>query len=249
MELKDKYILVTGASSGIGQAIAIEFAKAGAFVIAHYNSNIDGINTTMQSIKNLMQHDGYMIQADLTEPEAIDEMFLQINKKFGKLNVIVNNAGQNIRNKDQLDQELWEETLNINVLSIVRSIEISTQTFKKSLNKIINISSIYGVDRFGGPDSLAYSASKAALNSLTRNLAKTLAPKILVNSIAPGYVLTPLWGKISPREQRRYGKEQLIERFVQAEEIADATLFLAKNDGITGEVLVIDGGLSLKTIT
>lgn len=247
MTLQDKIVLITGASSGIGQATAIAFAKEGAFVIAHYHSNTTGINQTMQEILNLGKQ-GFMIQADLSDDEEVDKMFLQINKKFGKLHVLVNNAGGNEGGKDQLDSESWYDTFQIDLFAVVRSCKNARDIFKKSLNKIINVSSIYGVDRFGSQDMIAYNASKAALNSLTRNLAKSMAPKVLVNAVAPGYVETPSWGSMSGFTKRKYGGEQLINRFVQPGEVADSIVFLTKNDAMCGEILVIDGGLSLKRV-
>ena len=96
--------------------------------------------------------------------------------------------------------------------------------------------------------SPAYCAMKAALDSYTKNLAKILAPKILVNGIGPGKTLTPMWGELGKEEEKELGNDQLIERFIRPEEIAEGILFLAKNDAVCGELLIIDGGMSLKSL-
>ena len=100
----------------------------------------------------------------------------------------------------------------------------------------------------GTPQSIAYSSAKAAVNSFTQTLAKSLAPKINVNAISPGYVDTPMWSHTTEDEKKVFGKDQLIGRFVRAEEVADMAVAIIKNEAMTGEVVVIDGGLSLKTI-
>lgn len=100
----------------------------------------------------------------------------------------------------------------------------------------------------GRPSAIAYAAFKAALESYTKNLAKALAPRILVNAVAPGRVATAMWGNPSAAKQKELGKAHLIKRMVQPEEIADGIVFLVKNDAVCGEVLTIDGGMSLVTL-
>src|SRR3989344_1932131 len=114
--------------------------------------------------------------------------------------------------------------------------------------KIVNISSIHGRLGHGRPSAAAYSAFKAALENYTKNLAKDLAPKILVNAVAPGRGATPMWGDPDVKEQEELGQVHLIKRMIQPEEIADAIIFLAKNDAMCGEIITIDGGMSLVTL-
>lgn len=114
--------------------------------------------------------------------------------------------------------------------------------------KIINISSVHGKLGYGRPEAIAYSAFKAALDNYTKNLAKDLAPNILVNAVAPGRVSTPMWGNPDQKEQAELGQVHLIKRMIQPEEVSDAILFLAKNDAVVGEILTIDGGMSLVTL-
>lgn len=114
--------------------------------------------------------------------------------------------------------------------------------------KIINISSVHAKLGYGRPSAIAYSAFKAATESYTKNLAKELAPKILVNAIAPGRVATPMWDNPDQKEQEELGRVHLIKRMIQPEEIAESVIFLAKNDAICGEVLTVDGGMSLVTL-
>ena len=110
------------------------------------------------------------------------------------------------------------------------------------------MSSIHGRLGHGRPSASAYSAFKAALDSYTQNLAKDLAPRILVNAIAPGRTATPMWGSPDEEKQKELGKVHLIKRMIQPEEVADAVLFLIRNDAVCGEILTIDGGMGLVTL-
>jgi 3-oxoacyl-[acyl-carrier protein] reductase len=112
--------------------------------------------------------------------------------------------------------------------------------------KIIFISSIHGKLGHGRPTAIAYSSMKAALDSYMKNLAKHLAPNILVNSIAPGRTLTPMWGKMDEKYKSKLAEGHLIKRWIEPNEIADGAIFLAKNDAVCGQILIIDGGMSLK---
>jgi len=114
--------------------------------------------------------------------------------------------------------------------------------------KILNITSIYGDGKTCFKGLPAYGAAKSALNHFTQTLAKNFAPNVLVNAIAPGYVQTPLWKDVSEEEFKTSGKEQLIERMIQPEEIADIAISVIKSDAMTGEIIRVDGGISLKTI-
>lgn len=117
-----------------------------------------------------------------------------------------------------------------------------------SQGKIIFVSSIHGRLGHGRPDVIGYSAAKAALDSYMKNLAKEVAPQILVNAVAPGRTFTPGWGELSEERKQEQAAGHLIERWIQPEEVADAVLFLAKNDAVCGEVLTVDGGMSLKVL-
>ena len=114
--------------------------------------------------------------------------------------------------------------------------------------RIVNVSSIHGRLGHGRPVAIAYSAFKAALESYTKNLAKEVAPRILVNAIAPGRVNTPQWGSPDKKGQEELGQVHLIKRMIQPDEIAECIVFLAKSDVICGEVFTVDGGMSLVTL-
>lgn len=245
MNLKDRVVIVTGASSGIGQATAIAFAKAGSKVIFTYNSNKKGADETEKEIVNLGS-EGLVVKVDLQSEKDISALFEEVKSKFGTLDVLVNNAGGN-KAKDLFDIKGWRDTLDTNLLAQVSCTQKAIKLMENG-GKIINISSIYADGKVSSKNMPAYSAAKAALNSFTQTMAKNLAPKILVNAIAPGYVQTPLWGKHSEEYFENNGNEQLIERMIRPEEIAQMTVAVAINDAMTGEIVVVDGGLSLKTI-
>jgi 3-oxoacyl-[acyl-carrier protein] reductase len=245
MDLKGKKILVTGASSGIGQAIAIACAQKGATVLINYRKNETGAAQTLKEVEKYSQ--GFLFQADLTDQMQIEKMFSEIAEQVGAVDVLVNNAGQ-AQSGDFFDNERWEDQF----ASIFFSALHVSQSFLKQatdlpVRKIINISSCYGNLAGGNPEFFSYSVAKAATTSMTVTLAK-LDGKVLVNAIAPGYTWTPLWEGISPEEKKVFAAETIINRFVTADEIAQATVCLLENDAITGQVLPVDGGLSVQNV-
>ncbi|MDA1316775.1 MAG: SDR family oxidoreductase [bacterium] len=246
MNLKDKTILITGSSSGIGQAIAIECAKQGATVLVHYLNNEKGAQTTLKQVNEYAQ--GNIFQADLSNLAEVKTLFSEIAKQYSQLDFLVNNAGKfQFGNPD--DYELWQsEFQNIFFSTLYATNEFLQIKSQKSLRKIVNISSVYGLLNTGAPEAMHYCAAKAAINSLTVNLAKKLAPHILVNAVAPGYTLTSNWKGASIEDKQTAVNFTKIKRFITSEEIASVVVMLLQNDAVTGEIIRVDGGLHLSEI-
>lgn len=242
MELKGKKVVVTGSSSGIGQAIAIAFAEKGAVVAITYHAHKAGAEKTLAVVKE--HSDGFVYGVDITKPEEVTALFAAIEKDMGVPDVLVNCAGD-AQAGDLYNNEEWKFQHENIFMSAVRACQEFLSRKSASPRKIITITSLYGGLQTGNPEYLQYSVAKAALNSLTTNLAKTYAPQVLVNAVAPGYTWTPAWEGISDTEKKRYEQATDIGRFVTAEEIARAVLFLAENDAMTGQIITVDGGTSL----
>jgi len=173
-------------------------------------------------------------------------MFETIKNKFGKLDILINGGGIFYPSDTPTNLDVYANNFNVNFLSQIRVTKYALDLMKTG--RIINISSIHGRLGHGGPRAMGYASLEAALESYTKNLARALAPKILVNAIAPGRTLTPRWGKLTEKEKKDYGAGQLINRFVEPGEVAHAIIFLLENDAMCGEILTIDGGMSLKTL-
>jgi len=242
MDLKNKIVVITGGSSGIGKAISISLAKEGCNVIFTYNSNEKGADDTLEEVGKK----GQKFKVDLHSEEDMKVVFDFVKEKFGKLDILVNNAGIN-RPRDLFETKVWKEIFQVNLFSTVfctgKAVELM-----KDRGKILNISSVYAEGKACWKGFPAYGASKAAVSHFTQVMAKNLAPKILINALAPGYVKTPLWKNTTEEQFQESGKEQLIERMILPEEIAQIALAVIKNDAMTGEIVVVDGGISLKTI-
>ncbi|MBI3887754.1 SDR family oxidoreductase [Candidatus Microgenomates bacterium] len=239
MDLQGKAVLVTGSSSGIGQAIAIECAKAGAKVLVHYRKNKNGAEETLKEVEKFSK--GKIFRADLTIKQEVEKMFTDIKT----LDVLVNNAGE-YRAGELDDFDLWKSEFD----NIFFSTVFVTNYFLKtngvnSLRKIVNTSSWYSFLETGVPNGIHYCAAKAALNDFTANLAKKLAPNILVNAVAPGYTWTPPWEGTQQDDLDIVKRNNRIGRFVDPKEIASLVLELIRNDAITGEIIRVDGGAHL----
>ena len=245
MNLKDKKILITGASSGIGQAIAISCAQKGASVLISYRKNLKGAEHTLKEIEKYSK--GFIFQADLTDEKQIKKMFAEIFGKVGQVDVLVNNAGD-AQPGDFFDNERWKDQFeNIFFSALHVSQNFLRQNSESPLRKILNITSYYGNIGGGNTEFFAYSVAKAALSSMTVALAKTDG-KILVNAIAPGYTWTPPWEGTSEAEKKICESRTMLNRYVATEEIAHAVVGVLENDAITGQVITVDGGLSLQKL-
>lgn len=242
MKLKNKIAVVTGGSSGIGRAISVALMQQGCTVIFTYNSSEAGAKETLR----LLGKNGTKHKVDLCNESEIKRFFSFLKTKFEKLDILVNNAGIN-RPRGLFDPNDWREVFQVDLFSIVLFTGLAVELMKNG-GKILNITSIYGDGKACYKGIAPYGAAKAALNHFTQILAKNLAPKILVNAIAPGYVKTPLWKDTTEEGFKESGKEQLIERMIEPSEIAQMAVAVIQNDAMTGEVVIIDGGVSLKTI-
>ncbi|MFA5993185.1 MAG: SDR family NAD(P)-dependent oxidoreductase [Candidatus Pacearchaeota archaeon] len=245
MDIKNKVVLITGASQGIGKSTAITLSKQGANVIINFNSDDNSANEVLEECNKHSQKN-MIIKANITNEKEVKEMFDKITKEYNKLDILINNAGIFDESDNPTNLKAFENVFNVNFLAQIRITKYALEIMKTG--KIINVSSVHGKIGHGRPNAIAYSAIKAAFDSYTKNLAKYLAPKIIVNAIAPGKTLTPMWGELKEKDERELASTQLINRFILPEEIAEGISFLIKNDAICGEILVIDGGMSLKTL-
>lgn len=243
MRFSDKVVLITGSSRGIGRATAIAFAKEGAKVVVNYVNSDEKATSLVEEIRDLGS-EAIAIKCDVSKEEQVEEMIDGAIKRFGKLDILVNNAALvydvPLFNKTV---EQWNRTLSVNLVGPFLCSKYATPHLVKEKGRIVNICSNSGLTSFS-PAAADYDSSKVGLISLTKNLARELAPDILVNAVAPGWVDTDMNAEL-PKEVIEEEKEKtLLKRFAQPEEIAKTVLFLASDDSgfMTGSVLAVDGG-------
>ena len=241
----NKVVLVTGSSRGIGKATIIEFASKGYNVVINYINNSDDALELKRFVEEKYNVKALAIKCDVSNEQEVKEMISQIINEFGKIDVLINNAGIAI-DKEFEDRtvEDWQLTLNTNLIApFIVSKYVGYEMLKNKNGKIINISSTNGINSFF-PTSVDYDASKAALINLTHNLAIQFAPYINVNCVAPGWVNTDM-NKELPKEliEEEIGKIYK-RRFAEPNEIARVVYFLASDDAefINDEVIKVDGG-------
>jgi 3-oxoacyl-[acyl-carrier protein] reductase len=247
MRLRGKVVVITGSSSGIGQACALLFAKEGAKVVVNSKTNIIGGEKVVKEIRG-SGGQAFYVQADVSVPKDVKVLFAKTLKEFGSLDILINNVGgYEGQNFLTASKDSWIRIFDNNLFStIVCSQQAAQIMLKKGKGKILNTASVYGLEHTGDPYGMAYSVAKAAVISLTKNLAKLWAPKILVNAVAPGYVEVQKFKNYSKNSKREMIEEMRLGRFITPQEIAEAFLYLATADAVTGEILVVDGGLTLK---
>jgi 3-oxoacyl-[acyl-carrier protein] reductase len=247
MKLKNEVALITGSSSGIGRAVALLFAQEGAKVVVNCRNNTKGGKQTADEIKK-SGGDAFLVQADVSDEKSVEKLFSTINKKYGSITILVNNAGSTEpKTFFKTSKKHWIDQMNDNFIGTVLCSQFAAKEMKKrKIGKIINTSSIRGINLAGREGLIAYSAAKAAVNNFTKTLAKELAPDIQVNAVAPGFVWTPNYEKFSKELQQTLISGTYLGRFIQPEEIAQAYLFLAQSAVTTGEILTVDGGFTLK---
>lgn len=244
-KFENKIVLVTGASRGIGRAIAVSFAQEGAQVIGNYNNSKEEAHCLEEELKGK----GYnieLVQADIGNKEAVEKMMTEIADKYGRVDILVNNAG--LRRDVYLammSEEDWDLVQNVNLKGLYHTCKwVSRMMIGQRGGKIINISSISALKGVAGQTN--YSASKGGMISFTKSLALELAPYgIQVNAIAPGFIETDMVKGLEDKKDA-FLENIPLGRFGKPEEISEGVLFLASDgaDYITGFVLAIDGGLT-----
>jgi len=247
MKFKDKVVLVTGSSRGLGRSIAVKFAQKGANVIINYKNSKTEAETLLEII-SMYGQECMCIKADVSKENEVIHMIDTIINKFGKIDVLVNNAGIAIDAEFE-DRNItdWKETLDTNLIGVFLCSKYTGKHMKNNMKgKIINISSTNGIDTTY-PYSIDYDASKAAVLNLTKNLAIEYAPYVNVNAIAAGWIDTEMNSDLPKAYLKNEKNKILLKRFAEPEEIADVVLFLASEKAryITGETIRVDGGLKL----
>lgn len=244
--LSGKAVLITGASSGIGAAVATAFAELGARVAIHYNSNADGAQSVADAI-SAAGGDAVLVRADLTDPATAKGMVEEAVKKLGKLDILVNNAGSLCGRKPfmEIDDALYDAVMNLNVRSVINASQAAVPHIEAAGGgSIINVGSIAGNDG-GGPGSGHYACAKAYVHNLTRHMARDLAKRnIRVNAIAPGVIGTPFHAQ-TPADRMEAMKNSVhLGRIGTPEDCAGPVVFLASDMAryVTGQILHVNGG-------
>jgi NAD(P)-dependent dehydrogenase (short-subunit alcohol dehydrogenase family) len=243
MRFKGKICLITGGSRGIGAETAKLFGKEGATVIINYCSHEENARAVLKEIGG----NGAVIKADVSKEKEIESMFKKIKEKYGRLDMLVNNAGYiKARPFRELSLEEWNKTFAVNVTGAFVCSKHAVELMSDG-GSIVNVSSIRGLFDQGRPAIVDYSSSKAALISLTKTMAKELAPSIRVNCVAPGMTNTDLAKSYTKEAIEKFKNDIYLKRLIEPEEIAKSILFLCSDDAsaITGALLIVDGGQSL----
>lgn len=246
MNLQEKVALITGGGTGIGREIALSYAREGASIVVNYSRSEKEAMTTAQEIRDL-DVSALAIKADVSQDTQVREMVDKVMKEYGRLDILVNNAGTttfvDAPDLEGLTEEIWDRILAVNLKGTFFCSRAVVPAMKShDRGNIINISSIAGITGIGS--SMAYSASKAGIICLTKSLARTLAPEIQVNTIAPGFVDTR-WTADWPEFRKMHEETTPMKRVAMPEDIAEAALFLVHSDFVTGQVIIVDGGTTM----
>lgn len=245
MKVDNKTVLITGASRGIGRAIAEEFAKNGANVAFTYLSSVEkGLALEADLAQFGTKIKGY--RSDASDYAAAEQLVTDVVADFGGLDILINNAGVT---RDTLlmrmSEEQWDDVLRINLKSVFNLTKAATKPMMRAKSgSIINITSVVGL--MGNAGQANYSASKAGIIGFTKSIAKELGSRnIRSNAIAPGFIESEMTGELNEEQLKEWTKSIPLKRAGQGKDIANTCLFLGSDASayITGQVLVVDGGM------
>lgn len=247
-DLSKKTALITGAGSGIGKATALALASAGASVAINYFRNERGALETKHTIETGGGR-AIIVRADVTSSTEVKRMIEEISSSLGPVDILVNNAGSLIKRLRllELTEACWDDVINLNLKSaFLCSQAVAGSMIERKTGAIINVTSVAGRNG-GAPGSIHYSSAKGGLLTMTKGLAKELAPhSIRVNAVSPGVIDTPYHEQFStPEMMRNYVNNIPLGRAGTSEEVAQTILFLASDSSsyLTGETIEINGGL------
>jgi NAD(P)-dependent dehydrogenase (short-subunit alcohol dehydrogenase family) len=242
MNIVGKVALITGSAKRLGRAVSIELARRGARIAVHYRSNTHEAEETLQMIRSAGTN-GAIFRAELTDNNAVKKMFQDIAKTFGGLDILINSASVfSPATADKTTPEMWDSQMDSNAKAPFFVAQHAARLMKaRGQGKIINMADVAGEVIW--PGYFSYSVSKAALIAVNRGLAKSYAPQIQVNAIAPGPVLFPDY--YSDEQKKSAIERTLLKREGSPGDIVNAVVFLIENDYITGEMIHVDGGRHL----
>lgn len=247
MHLKDKVALVTGASRGIGRAVALQYAQLSADVVVNYSGSQAAAEEVVKKIEGLGRK-AIAVKADVSQADQVTAMVDKAQETFGHIDILVNNAGIT---RDGLFMRMkdsdWDEVIAINLKGVYLVTKAVTKIMMKQRSgRVINMTSVSGL--IGNAGQANYCAAKAGVIGLTKTCAKELAGRgIAVNAIAPGFIATDMTEKLSDKVKESIMASIPMKRMAQPSEIASVAAFLASDFAsyITGQVIVVDGGLAM----
>lgn len=243
--LTGKTALVTGASRGIGRAIALKLAQAGANIVVNYAGSEAAASETVEQVKALGR-DAIMVRANVSDSEDVNEMFKTALEHFGNIDILVNNAGITRDNLlMRMKEEEWDAVIDTNLKGVFNCVKAATRPMMKQRSgKIINITSVVGV--LGNAGQANYVAAKAGVIGLTKTAARELATRgITVNAVAPGFIDTEMTAVLPEDVKANLVGQIPLGRLGQTDDIASVVLFLASDSAnyMTGQTLHVDGGM------
>ncbi len=242
--LQNKVAVVTGGAQGIGKTIALKFANAGADIVVA-DMNIDAMNETVGEI-TAMGRKAIAVKCNVANAAEVGELVGKIQEAFPTIDILVNNAGLTRDNLImRMAEEDWDVVLDVNLKGpFLLTKAVSPVMMKQRHGRIINVSSLVG--RIGNAGQANYASSKGGLIAFTKSVAKELASRnITCNAVAPGFIKTAMTEKLDEAVKENYLKSIPLKRFGDAEDVANAVLFLASEEAsyITGQVISVDGGM------
>jgi ketoreductase RED2 len=234
-------VLVTGSSSGIGAAVAHAFAREGSGVVVNSSSSVEAGEALAASLP-----DAIYVQGDITDPAAAAQLVAAARARWDRLDTLVNNAGTTAviphHDLEAASVDVWRRIFEVNVFGTWSMTLAALPALRQAQGSVVNISSLAGVRPTGS--SIPYAASKAALNHMTLLLAKVVGPEVRVNAVAPGLVDTP-WTADWDVVREAVAQMTPLKRIGQPDDVAEVVLALARASYVTGQIVGIDGGMSI----
>jgi 3-oxoacyl-[acyl-carrier protein] reductase len=244
--IHQRVALITGSVTGVGRAVALRFAREVIAVAVNYSRSAREAEETLAEVKQLGVP-AILCQANVADDSAVRAMVARCQAELGGLDILVNNAAitRFIEHTklDELTDQVWQDLLGVNLMGAFYCCRAALPLLKERHGAIVNVSSVAGLS--GQGSSIPYCASKAALNSLTKSLAKAFAPQVRVNAVAPGPILTR-WLEGRTEQVQRFAQNAPLGRAATPEDIADVVAFLALQAPLmTGQIMVVDAGRTI----